>query len=174
MTKFACPDKNLVPLSPNGFQLSISKLPNVTLFSQRVSIPGMSLPAAQVNTPFSVINQAGDILNFEPLVVEFLVDSKMENYTEVFKWLKGLGFPSDNSEYRNFIAESSSLLTENERNFSDGTLIIYDNLLKPIKKINFYDLVPVNLSGIEFISTSTGVNYLTGIATFEYTRYDIV
>ena len=43
--------ENIIPLSPNGFMFSILKLPELSYFSQEVSVPSLSLPIVEVATP---------------------------------------------------------------------------------------------------------------------------
>lgn len=173
MATIACPDKRLTPLSPNGFQLVIDKLPNVVYFSQEVNIPAVSLPAAEVNTPFVMIHQAGETLSYGTLDVRFIVDSNMDNYIEIYRWLKGLSFPDGNSTYSQFLAEDKKIGTsENEKNFSDGSLLVYNNVLEPIRTIRFIDLVPISLSGLTFVTDTQEVQYLIGEVSFDYSYYD--
>jgi len=55
ITTLTCPiPSNINPLSPNGFQFSIAKLPDLTYFAQQVTIPGISLPAFEANNPFAI------------------------------------------------------------------------------------------------------------------------
>lgn len=170
--KFSCPfPDNLNPLSPNGFQLIIDKLPGVTFFCQNVPIPGISMPEAIQGSPFTNISLPGETIEFEPLTVSFLVDEKMENWKSVFKWMNGLGFPIDNEQYNEYRNESKMNLSELQEFYSDGRLIIYDNNLSPIQTINFVNLHPTSLGQLDFTNTSTDVEYLTATATFNYTLY---
>ena len=73
----------LNPLSPNGFNFSISKAPNVTFFCQSASIPGIMLGDPSFSTPFSTQPLPGDTLSYDPLTVEFLIDEQMLNYNIV-------------------------------------------------------------------------------------------
>ena len=152
----SCPmPENINPLSPNGFMLSIQKLPSLTYFCQRVNLPAISLPAADQATPFVNIPHKGEILEYEDLIVEFLVDSKMENYKAINYWMTD-GFP-DNSPPEDL--------------FSDGTLHVLDVNNQIAQSIKFVDMVPVSLQGLTFESTASDVQYLVGTATFRYSYY---
>ena len=88
MSMLTCPfPVNLNPLSPNGFQFSIKKLPELIYFSQEVALPGISLPTVDVNTPLSTIKIAGDLMTYQPLEISFLVDEKMSNYLAIHDWI---------------------------------------------------------------------------------------
>ena len=61
----SCPiPDNITPLSPNGFNLAITKLPGLTYFAQHVAIPGISLPQIDQANPFVNAPIAGEILTF--------------------------------------------------------------------------------------------------------------
>lgn len=123
-----------------------------------------------------VINYiAGDMLEYSPLTVQFLVDQKMENYRAIHNWLTGLGFPEDHSQYSEMleksVVQSKSSLA---RSFSDGTLGILDNTGSTIQTIQFVDLFPESLESLTFTSTSQDVQYLVGSATFRYSYYKFI
>ena len=167
--------ENLNPLSPNGFQFSIQKLPELTYFAQQVSIPGISLPNTFFNTPFSQVKVAGDVLTYESLNVEFLVDEKMSNYLALYDWIIAMGFPENYDQYISWQGKfNSPFLSEIAKNFSDATLTILGSNNVPIQTITFVDLIPTNLSQISLTTTSTDVNYITCTATFEYSYYKFV
>lgn len=123
-----------------------------------------------------VINYiAGDMLEYSPLTVQFLVDQKMENYRAIHNWLTGLGFPEDHSQYSDMleksVVQSKSSLA---RSFSDATLGILDNTGSTIQTIQFVDLFPESLESLTFTSTSQDVQYLVGSATFRYSYYKFI
>ena len=167
--------ENLNPLSPNGFQFSIQKLPELTYFSQQVSIPGINLPNAIFNTPFSQIKIAGDLLSYDPLSIDFLVDEKMSNYLALYDWIIAMGFPENYDQYISWQGKfNTPFLSEIAKNFSDATLTILGSNNVPIQTITFVDLIPTNLSPISLTTTSTDVNYITCTATFEYSYFKFV
>lgn len=172
MAKSQCPfPDDLNPLSPNGFQLIIDKLPGVTFFTQEVPVPGLSLPAATQESPFSTVHTPGDKIEFEQLTVQFLVDEHMNNWKAVYKWMTGLGFPSDNNEYTEFIDSQKNYESELQKMYSDARLIIYGNNLTPIQTIHFTDIYPESLGSLAFTNITQDVQYLTCTATFNYTYY---
>lgn len=173
ITTLTCPiPSNINPLSPNGFQFSIAKLPDLTYFAQQVTIPGISLPAFEANNPLSPFPIAGDNITYEPLNVQFLVDESMANYKAVYNWLKGLGFPENHSQYEMFVDNAEgSASNELQKNYSDGTLQILGANNKSVQTIQFIDLIPVSLESLTFQSTNQDVQYLVGSATFRYNFY---
>jgi hypothetical protein len=175
-----CPiPSSINPLSPTGFKLSITKLPEVEFFTQEVTLPDITLGSIAVGTPFSMSGVPGDTLNFGDLTINFLVDENMDNYLALYNWLIGLGFPADYGQYQNFAAAQGAnqnidpRLGQNVLNYSDATLTILGNNNVPIKSIRFIDLHPTGLGSLNFVANASDVNYLVGNAIFRYTYYSV-
>ena len=173
MANLSCPSTDLNFLSPNGFKLSIDRMPNISFFAQEVSLPGISLPRLDQGTTLSTIAIPSDKLVFDQLEVTFIVDEQMNNWYEVFKWMQGLGHPEDHRQYtlennRGFTSES-----ELSRNFSDATLSILGSNNVPVRTFRFVDCFPSSLSGFSFATTNTDVQYVTSRVTLEYTYFKL-
>lgn len=164
---------NINPLSPNGFQFSIQKLPELTYFAQQVALPSINLPNVAVNTPFSTIQIAGDLLNYDPLSIDFLVDESMANYLAIRDWIIAMGFPEDYQQYISYLNKDNANIGKLANNHSDGTLQILGSNNVPIHTITFVDLVPISLGNMTFVSTSSDVSYITCNAIFEFTYFTI-
>ena len=165
---------NINPLSPNGFTFSITKLPNVSFFCQRVLIPSMTLASIERPTPFINTPIPGEIMQFSELSVQFLIDDKMENYKAIYNWMVALGYPEDHNQYKNFInSQNATVYSELARNYSDATVGILDAQNNPTNAFKFYDLFPIALDPVQFESTAMDVNYVIGSATFKYTYFTI-
>jgi hypothetical protein len=175
-----CPiPSSINPLSPTGFKLSITKLPEVEFFTQEVTLPDINLPSIQVGTPFSMSGVPGEILTFGDFSINFLIDENMNNYLALYNWLIGLGFPESYSQYQNFAAAQGAnqnidpRLGQNVLNYSDATLTILGNNNVPIRSVRFIDLHPVGLGSLNFVANASDVNYLIGNAIFRYTYYSV-
>ena len=171
MANLSCPSTELNFLSPNGFTLSIDRLPDVAFFTQEIALPGITLPALEQPTPFSVIEVPSDKMIFEPLTLTFAVDEKMKNWLSVFKWLQGLGFPKDYSQYVEENDRGMPGSSELARNYSDAKLIVLGSNNMPVKTFNFVDCFPTSLGGITFATTNNDVQYATATLTLGYTLY---
>lgn len=162
------------PLSPNGFRLSIQKLPEMIYFSQSVNLPGISLPNIPYANMFSTIPVTGSTLQFDALMVEFMVDEKMANYSIIYNWLIAMGYPQSFQQYITFQDDQAmSNLSDLAKNYSDGTLQILDSYNNVVKTITFIDLIPTNLTAVTFSSTNSDVNYITATMTLEYNMFTI-
>jgi len=172
----ACPvPDNINPLSPIGFRLDIEKLPNVSYFCQEATIPDISLSSIPVPTPLAQIQIPDTIINYGDLVVNFLIDEKMENYTALYNWVKGLGFPTDHQEYTDLLNQDQQPnKLELTKNYSDASLHILSSSNNVVKTIRFIDLMPISLASLQFGSNLTDVQYLQGNAIFRYTYYELI
>lgn len=171
-----CPSQNINFLSPNGFKFSVERLPKVSYFTQSVALPTLTLGDVGMPTPLlAKVGIPSDQLEFSPLVVPFMVDSDMQNWIEIFNWIRGLGFPE---EYPQYTQENSKrgfdLSSELPRNYSDAFLTILNAHNNPVKTIQFIDCFPVALEGITFSSTNTDVQYATSSITFNYSYFKIM
>lgn len=168
-----CPvPTNINPLSPNGFRFSIQKLPTLTYFCQEVNLPGLTLGAPEMNTPFSVQPIPGEMLTYDTLNVRFLVDENMANYIQLHNWIVALGFPESYTQYTTFnSADSRELVNDLAKNYSDGTLEILGSNNVAVKTVSFADIFPISITSMIFQSTNTDVQYLVGDAVFRYARY---
>lgn len=170
-----CPmPQNINPLSPTGYLFSVQKLPNLTYFSQEVNLPGISIGTAEFANPLVRVPMPGEMLEFEPLTVQFLVDSNMENYKAIYNWLNGMGFPENNLDYTRFIDQDKISISEMSLMTSNATLSILNNTNSVVSTISFEDCYPISLGSLQFTSSVDDVQYLIGNVTFNYTLYKFI
>lgn len=157
-------------LSPLGFRLQIKKTPNMNYFVQKASVPDVSLGQADVDTPFTKIPFPGTRLTFGNLQVTFKVDENMQNYLEIYTWLKSIGFPDNFEQYAGIAGKT---MTSGDGIFSDINLTVLTSAMNPNIEFTFYDCFPVDLSELEFDSTLSDVEYITATVTFANRRFDV-
>ena len=70
------------------------------------------------------IDLPGDKLTFNDFSLRFLVDEDLENYNEIQKWMRGMGFPESLEEIYKFQKSDPNAPQDNKRLnlYSDGTL----------------------------------------------------
>ena len=177
--------------SPTQFKFSITKLPKVEYFCTSVNIPGVNLGETTQATPLKKIPIPGDTLTYEPLQMTFLVDENLENFQEIHGWLVGLGFPRDNSEFRNLLSSGNDRFpTRNTSNvsteagktkyaaadagptLSDATLTVLSSKNNAQCEIRFRDMYPTGLTGLQYNQQAADVDYLTATVSFSYIIYD--
>jgi len=170
-----CPvPTNINPLTSNGFNFNITKIPEVSFFCQEVNLPGISIQNVEVASPLSMIHLSGDMLNYDELSIQFLIDENMNNYKAIHDWIVGLGFPVDHTQFSRFIDGQSVGYTRLSKESSDATLQILNNTNNASQTIRFVDVFPTSLSSMLFQSTSTDTQYIVGNATFKIARYEFI
>jgi hypothetical protein len=57
--------------------------------------------------------------------------------------------------------------------FSDATLMILDSNNNPTVSLEFKDVFPVSVEGLDFDITTAGMEYFVGVASFRYKLFEI-
>ena len=169
------------------WRLAFNRLPKTTWFCTAANIPGISLGEAQYPTPMADIMLTGDKLTFETLNITFIVDEELQNYRELWNWMVGIGAPKSHDQWTSVLSEGDGAvrqfgtddadprtkLTYEESNlYSDATLIVYNS--KNMAKVNvqFKNMFPTSLSGLDYSQELTDVEYFKASATFRYLYYE--
>jgi len=172
----SCPlPQNINPLSPNGFNFTVLKLPSITFFCQQANLPGLTFGEPAFANPFASVPLPGDHITYDTLNVNFLIDETMTNYKAIWNWIIALGFPQSYDQYVSFVnSDQSGVLNELAKNYSDATLEILGSSNKAVATVQFVDVFPASLDSIMFQSTNQDVPYLVGTATFRYSYYKFI
>jgi len=152
-------------LSPLSFRFILSRTPNLNFNVQSVRLPGMTLSSTETATPFISIPNSGK-LAYSPLTITFRVNENLADYLEIHNWMKGLGAPTNFSEYA-AIKESDAGL------YSDATLVINNSRRLGNMSAKFYNMFPIDISDLQFTTTDTDVNYIDCTVDFRFLRYEI-
>jgi len=157
-------------LQPVDFSFFVKKLPTTNFFVKGITIPGVSIQEVSMPTPLTRVYDSGEHVSYEPLEVRFLVDENLRNWTEVYAWLKGLGFPDEFGEYAELASVPRSMLGEGLK----SELVV--GLLDSSRVLNFsfvyHDAFPIALSGMEFRTDDDATRYAEATARFMYTTFD--
>lgn len=157
-------------LSPLNFRFQIKKCPNVNFFLQNVNLPGMTLVGPEQPNPFVKIPKAGDHIEFDDLMINYKVDEDLQNYLELYNWIRELGFPNNFDEYKSIAGKpvyTGLGIT------SDMSLIVLSSSRNPTYEVIFKDAFPISISSLIFDSTQPDVQFLEASATFRYRSYSI-
>ena len=144
-------------LSPTGFKVTINstEFANLEYFCTQCVLPSISL--SPVNLPFRG-NQnrvAGERIEYPPFTMKFMVSENMENYIELFNWIK------ENS------------VTEQFKK-ADVVLSILSSSNNVIKQIRYINAFPTQMGELEFHTQTNDVEYLTLDASFEYNYFEFI
>ena len=189
------PDK-LDYASPIQFKFTCAKLPTVEFFCQTANIPGITLGAADVETPLKSIPFPGDKITYQALNISFLVDENLNNYKELHDWMTGLGFPEKHQQFTDLLAtghdrfptskvgtatpskdSGSKYITaplDAGATYSDATLTVLNSKNIAKTEIRFHNVYPTQLGGLSYDIKASDVDYLQVNATFAYMFYEIV
>ena len=175
--------------SPTQFKFGILQLPKVEFFTVSANVPEISGTPAILNTPYKDIPTMGDKLDYGNLSISFIVDEYLENYLSLHNWLTGIGFPKSRSQFTTHRDVTSTMpdsqrstssdigdvgnATPDKAMYSDANLIILSNKNNPIVEINFQDLFPISLGGLDYTQAATDVDNLIATAEFAYKIYEI-
>ena len=157
---------NLNPLYNSYFQLFFGRgTKRMELMCQKVNLPGISIgDQPQPTILGTTIPVPAMNIQFEPLTVEFIVDSELTNWKSLYSWIRNVTNIKDD--------------TSNNIDYKDwhhqAVLSIYsavDNC-SPVS-INFWHIVPSSLTGLMFRADSADALIQTATCKFKYSYYSI-
>ena len=156
---------NVNYLYPNFFRFNIFKLPKFVYFVQKLSLPPFGTDGNLVQ-PNRFVNAVhpNTKATFGQLAVTFLVDEDMANYRELYDWMQTIYLIKDHKKFDSNI----------NHHFSDGTLHILNSAMNPKKEIRFRNLMPVQISGLDFDSSISDLSPLIADITFAFDYYEFV
>jgi len=145
-------------LSPVGFQFKINsgKYANVEYFCIAAQLPSVNLPSAPVSYRGLNLSTTGDKLQFDDLTLRINVTENMENYIETFNWI-------------NTILQNGNAEDHRE----DGTLLILSSHSNVNKQIEFKGIFPTGITGVEFNTQSSDLEFVQVDITFAYNYFEI-
>jgi hypothetical protein len=103
-------------------------------------------------------------------MIQYKVDEDLNNYMEIYNWIKALGFPDNYRQYKTLADQPK---TSGEGLVSDISLIMFSNARIPTYEVLFRDAFPVSTSSLIFDTTRSDVEFLEASATFRYTSFSI-
>lgn len=157
--------RNTNLLQPTKFLLTFTRMGSAQYFCQEVNIPSVTLGEVDRASPFLDMYSPGTKLQYDPLDVTFLVDEELQSWRGVYDWFLSIADP-DGFEKRDHSRE-----LQTNKHFSDATLTILNNLNNPILRIQFTNVFPLSMSGINLNTTLDADTILTCDATFRYQSY---
>ena len=151
-------------LNPSSFVLTLDSqtYSGVEFTVQTMMLPDVTSEGAPL--PFKNVNvaMAGDKLAYGAFEVSYLIDEDLLNYKEIYDWMKA------NVE----TLHQQEVIGNNH--VRDLTLTIMNSANNVTKQINFIDAYPIALSSLPFDITTTDVEYLTAVVTFQYSYYEFL
>jgi hypothetical protein len=137
---------NTNALDPTQFKIIFSRLPGYVFFCQSITVPTMSLPEIDRASPMLNHSEVGERVEFGNLQMQMILDSKLDNYKALYRWMKDLSVLGKGSA-----TTSGALLTLGNGN-----------------NIEFVNVWPTNIGAILFTSTPDIVQYALSEVEFGY------
>jgi hypothetical protein len=153
-------------LSPLEFVVFVKRLPNVQFFTQSVNIPSFSMQLIEQPNPFKPTPVPGDRVVYGDLQISFIVDESMNNYIEVYNWMKGLTFPNEFNQYKNLDDSEYGIYT-------DISIVVMNSHKNPNIEFLFKDCFPVSLSDMTLDTTQSDLIYPQATVTFAFKDFTI-
>jgi len=150
-------------LLSTGFRFVLQRTPAITYFCQSCNLPNFSFSEVIQPTRFINVKHPGRSFDYADLEIGFLVDEDMKNYLEIYNWMRSIGNVEDHNEY----------LEKTSQHFSDASITILNSAMKPNLTVNFKDIFPKSLSGIDFNSNASDSEPVLVNATFAYTSFEV-
>jgi hypothetical protein len=164
-------------LSPVGFKFIVNRARKVSFFGNSMNIPGLNMGVSTQPTYLKDIPIPGDKVEFNDLKLRFLVDESLENYMEIQRWIRGIGYPENLQEIYDFQEENPAMDTQFKYQlnlYSDATLFVLTSNNTTNFQVKFRNIFPISISDLQFDATDSDIEYLTADVSFKYTIYDIV
>ena len=148
-------------LNPIGYLLKLEKFEGVDFFCQTANVPDVTMPTTEVASPFRnlpIIPGGG--VTFGDFSVRFIVDEDLVNYNSVHKWIRDVG----NADQMARTTPEADILT-------NGQLHIVTSQYNPAFIVEFRDIFPVSLSGLQFDATMNDAEYITAEVVFKHQQF---
>ncbi len=150
-------------LNPSSFVLTLDSqaYSGAEFTIQTMILPDVTVEGAVLNYQQIDVGRAGDKIAFGQFEISYLIDEDLLNYKEIFDWMKSN-------------VESKHSTTTSSDHYRDMTLTVMNSANNVTKQIKFVDAYPTSISSLPFDITTTDVEYLTAVVTFQYSYYQFI
>lgn len=159
---------------PKNFQITFDRIANTVFYCTQGNLPGMSIPALIQPTPLIDLRLPGNKLQFEPLVITFNVDDKLNTWLNIYDWIFSLSGNTTNN-YANLantaVSSRGTPLWSVRPPYSDAALTVMTPKNNPLIRFHFYNCFPTTLTGLEFDTSKSADEQLRASATFVFDYY---
>jgi hypothetical protein len=166
-------------LQSTKFKLNFMRLPGLTFFCQTINLPGVSLTEVMRNTPFVDLYLPGEKLIYDTLNTTMVIDEDLRDWEAIHDWIRAMTFPVEFEEYAKMGGQFRDTVLRRGTwgklppQYTDASLTIYTNKNNANIRINFKDLFPTTLSGIQFSALDSAENIITCDISFRFSYYNI-
>lgn len=160
---------NINQTSSTNFVFLLQGFPNLNFTIQSANLPGIFGRMIEMPTPVGNWNAQYDKIDYETLVVEFLVDESLNNWREIYNWQRALAptnLYSGNNQYRLWKAAGKPFV-------SPATLYILTNSNNICIQVDFKNAFPISITGLDFTTTAKEDQKLYAKVQFAYDYFDL-
>ena len=155
MTNTITTNKNPLAIS-DGFRMVFHKAPNTSYFCQNFIMPTVNIGEVEVNRPQGTVYYPGEKVQYEQLSVTMLVAENMENYFEIYNWMK-----------------AASLENHNKDKFDDITVYILSSKNNANVGVTFHNAFPTSIGSINFNVQDADISYAQVDVTFRFDYFTL-
>lgn len=162
--------QNINYLQPTSFKLSIDRTnyPNLEFFVQNFTHPGLMMPASEMPIRrLQSIPYPGESLTINELSATILLDEDMESYSEMYNWIRRIQVTDMNGNQNTQRGNTANP-------HADITLSILSSHNNLSKQVRYVDAIPTSLGDISFEATATGTEFITFIASFRFSYFELL
>lgn len=156
------------PLYNSYFRLVFGRgTKQMELMCQRANLPGITVPDQPQPTTLGVTIPVPTLVaSFEPLTIEFVVDSQLTNWQSLYGWIRNITNIQDTVNYN---------LPGGYQDWHHfANLYVYDPSDRcEILKATFHYIIPTRLSGLVFQADSSDALIQKATCTFKYSYYNL-
>lgn len=152
--------------SPTNFIVDIPDneyIKGLKLEIQGVTLPGMNIPITTMTlNPQIMAHIPGSAMEFDPLLLRFVVDDELKAYLGVYIWMLGT------VDYSTF-----DPIRWHEKDQSIAVHMLDNSQSKTVATFRYYGAWPSNLGELEYMYTNDQDEAVTCIATFNFKYMEI-
>lgn len=174
---YKIPNKNQFNYAQiKNFYVVALNLQDIAFYTQKINLPDVNMIAQpDYDTPFNPIPFAGTKLEYGLLRCNFIINENFQNYGNINDWIRNITFPQDNDQFIEQTSKNKALIP-GQKNIeklleTDLHVVALDSNNQPVLIIEYKDVLPVSLSGLEWSSTDSTTEYFTATVTFKYLYY---
>lgn len=137
-------------------RLSLYKFKDIEFFTQKLIIPGIRAVYPKIQAPRLAVAMPPQSIVYEPFVLTYLLKEDMSNHKSLINWLQ------------------DAITEKGENVFSDASVFILSAQRTVVSEIKFLGMMPIDISGIEYVTTADTTVYQQATVTFDYLQYKYV
>lgn len=155
---------NMDKATPTNYQLIFPLIPEQTSISANnpfvmnifsAVIPSLSIATEELRWQGNKTRHSMEPIEFDPWLVSFVVDSRLENWKLLFKWMA-------------YINNNFDKIAEQHYKYGvDAALVVTDNYANAVLELRFIDIWPATLGEVSF-SQREGDITLESTVNFNY------